>query len=447
MTNTRMSTLQLGSFASPAFTVAALGLPIAIFLPPLYAELGLSLTLIGSVFMLTRFFDVFTDPLFGWLGDKLQTRWGRRRPALIASVPFLAAGAYLVFFPGDSASATSLFFSMLLLYGGWTAFTISHTAWASELSEDYDERSRIMGVVQVMALLGTVVVAVLPAILDLTVPDATMQQRTGLAGALVLVSLPLFAFVAVFSTGERKTIRANQPIAWREAMSTILTNSTLRRLLLADLLMGFQAGLNGTVHFFFIAVVLQMPQYASFFLVILFSVGLLSTPLFVRLSRRWGKHRTLCVGTLSSGIGTCALFFVPAGGFWFALGAYLFIGLNFGARDLLMRSMMADVVDEDTVRTGRERSAVYFSMLTLTAKMGSALAVGTILPMLDWVGFNPTGANTQATLDGVRFVVASTPTLVLIAGAAILWNFPLDRQKQNEYRAVLDKRRDATEQN
>ena len=57
--------------------------------------------------------------------------------------------------------------------------------------------------------------------------------------------------------------------------------------------MGFQSGINGTVHFFFIAVVLQMPDYASFYLVALFATGLLSAPLFVKLSYRLGKHRTL----------------------------------------------------------------------------------------------------------------------------------------------------------
>jgi Na+/melibiose symporter-like transporter len=212
-------------------------------------------------------------------------------------------------------------------------------------------------------------------------------------------------------------------------------------LLLADLLMGFQSGINGTVHFFFIAVVLQMPDYASFYLVALFATGLLSAPLFVKLSYRLGKHRTLCVGTLISSIGTCALFFLPAGGFWLTFGAYLFIGLNFGARDLLMRSIMSDVIDEDTVNTGRERSALYFSMLTLTAKLGAALAIGTILPVLDWVGFDPRGENTQATLDGVRFVVAATPTLVLFAVAAIMWNFPLDRDRQSSYRIELDRRK------
>ncbi len=65
---------RLAGFASPAFALTALGLPVVAILPPLYAELGMSLTVVGTIFMVARFFDVFTDPVFGVLGDRVRTR-------------------------------------------------------------------------------------------------------------------------------------------------------------------------------------------------------------------------------------------------------------------------------------------------------------------------------------------------------------------------------------
>ncbi len=67
------------AFVSPAFALAALGLPIVVVLPPLYAEHGLGLTAVGTIFMATRFFDVVTDPAFGVLGDRF-TRAGADAP-------------------------------------------------------------------------------------------------------------------------------------------------------------------------------------------------------------------------------------------------------------------------------------------------------------------------------------------------------------------------------
>lgn len=432
----QQSSARLYAFSSPAATIAALGLPIVIILPPLYAEMGLGLSLVGTVFMLTRLFDVGTDPVFGILGDKIRTRWGRRQPALVLSVPVLMVGVYRVFFPDEGDTATDLLISMLILYIGWTMFTLAHTAWASELSTDYNVRSKIMGTIHFFGLIGTIVVLLLPAALDLIATDATMRDRAGIMGWFILLTLPLLTAAAVRSTAE-PSITQSQPLAWREAATSILRNAPLRRLLIADLLLGIQAGINGSVHFFFIGQVLAMPEYASTYLIVLFTVGLLCVPLFVKLSYRLGKHQTLCLASLITATGTVGLFFVPAGAFWITFVVFLFIGVIMGAKDFLMRAIMADVIDQDRVDTGQDRSALYYSMLTLTAKIGLAASVGVIYPMLDMVGFDPVGTNDEATIEGVRLVVATSPTLLLFLVVAVMWRFPLDKATQEKLRQTL----------
>jgi Na+/melibiose symporter-like transporter len=263
-----------------------------------------------------------------------------------------------------------------------------------------------------------------------------MQLRSKLMGWLILVSLPVFGLLALVSVKDRAVVVTNR-LPWRSAMRSIAENRALRRLLLADLLMGLQGGINGSVHFFFIGQVLLLPRSASLFLVVIFATGLLCVPILLRLSYRFGKHRTLCWGAILSSCATASIFFIPAGAFWITFVVFVLIGVNIGARDFLMRSMMADVIDVDRVNVGAERSAVYYSMLTLTAKVGFALAVGIIYPVLDWVGFDPTGVNDSATISGVRLVVAASPTVVTICVAIIMWQFPIDRAKQQELRAEL----------
>ena len=427
---------KLAAFSSPASTLAALGLPIVIFLPPLYAEAGLGLSLVGSIFMLTRVFDVVSDPVFGVLGDRIDTRWGRRKPALALSIPLLMYGVYHVFFPGDAPTASNLLVSMLILYVGWTMFTLAHTAWASELSTSYDTRSHIMGTVHFFSLLGTIIVLLLPFALDQLSVNATMTDRAGIMGSFILITLPLFTAIALVSTREPVRTRTT-PLPWQEAFASLIENRPLRRLLVADLLLGIQAGINGAVHFFFIGQVLSMPEHASTYLLVLFVSGLVCIPIFVRLSYRIGKHRSLCVSTLMTAIGTSSLLFVPPESFWLTFIIYLFVGISIGSKDFLMRSIMADVIDQDKVNTGVDRSALYYSMLTLTAKIGLAASVGIIYPMLDWVGFDPTGENASSTLDGVRIVVASSPTLLLFLVAIVMIRFPLGKSQQEALRTRL----------
>ena len=431
---------RLGAFASPAFALAALGLPVVVVLPPLYAEIGISLTVVGTIFMVARFFDVVTDPLFGVLGDRVRTPWGRRRPAIVVGAPVLLVGAAGLFLPPDPPSEFVLVASLLVLYLGWTLLTLSHTAWAAELSDDYDQRSHIMGALQLCGLAGAVVVILIPALMDYLRPEGGMRLRAEAMGWLIMVALPVL-FAVALSSAREPAIRPQPKLAWRRAVGSILDNRPLRRLLLTNLLLGVQAGINGSVHFFFVAQVLLLPQAASLYLVVLFLVGFLCVPLFVRLSERFGKHRTLCFGALQSSLATGSFFVVPAESFGWVLFIYVMVGVNFGAKDMLLRSIMADVIDQDRVNVDADRSALYYSSVTLTDKVGMALAVGIIYPALDLIGFTAGGANDQATLDGVRMLVAASPTLITLCVAWIMWRFPIGRAEQGALRAELARRR------
>ena len=429
MTMTTPKPLALSGFAAPAFAIGALTLPVSVILPPLYAELGLSLTTVGAVFMLSRLFDGLTDPIFGILGDRINTRWGRRQPALVVSLPFLLLGVYLVFFPSTPASELGLLLSMLTLYIGWTMYTLAHTAWASELSNDYDGRSKVMSYLQYFGLAGMVVVLLTPVVVDLVTPDATMQQRAQPMGWLILISLPVLTAIALYSIREAKPQSLKQP-PWHEAWKIFRDSVALRRLLIADLLAGFQGGINGAVHFFFVIHVLLLPASASLFIVVIFLSGFLCVPLFLRLSYRISKHRALSIGAMFQMVATAFLLFVPSGAFTFSFILYAMIGANFGANTFLMRSMMADIVEEDAARTGAKRSALYYSILTLTPKLGAALAVGLVYPMLDWVDFDPQALNSESVLQNVRYVVTLTPIVASIGIIWALWNYPLTRDAQ-----------------
>ena len=61
--------------------------PLLILLPPFYSiEVGLDIATIGTVFMLARIWDALTDTAIGVLSDRTRTRWGRRKPWLVAAL-------------------------------------------------------------------------------------------------------------------------------------------------------------------------------------------------------------------------------------------------------------------------------------------------------------------------------------------------------------------------
>ena len=147
------------SYGAPAAPLALAGLPLAVYLPVIYADsdgFGLSLATVGLLMALSRISDVVTDPLIGYLSDKWKTRWGRRKPWVLAGTPIFALGLWFLFIPPFEFSDVTVFgatFSngyiwlvvmLTVFFIGSTIKDLPFSAWGAELSSDYHERTLIM---------------------------------------------------------------------------------------------------------------------------------------------------------------------------------------------------------------------------------------------------------------------------------------------------------------
>ena len=142
--NDRVKPFWLFAYSLPGLPVAAMSLPLAVYLPPFYeSDVGLGNLAVGIIFGATRFLDVFLDPIMGVLSDRTRTRWGRRKIWMALAVPVMCLASLLVFMPQPGATWPSVVASIFLLFVGYTMLSIAHLAWGSELSSDYHERSKV----------------------------------------------------------------------------------------------------------------------------------------------------------------------------------------------------------------------------------------------------------------------------------------------------------------
>ncbi|MFN3313412.1 MAG: MFS transporter, partial [Hyphomonas sp.] len=96
----RLSFPRVLAFASLSVPIAGVGLPLGVYLAPLYAqEVGLGLEMTGLLFMLLRFWDIVTDPIMGYMVDRYRTPLGRVRHWIILCVPVLGIATYFVYMP------------------------------------------------------------------------------------------------------------------------------------------------------------------------------------------------------------------------------------------------------------------------------------------------------------------------------------------------------------
>ncbi len=440
---TELTRSKLFAFALPAAPIAAMGLPLAVHLPPFYAgSLGLGLSVVGGIFLLARFWDVFTDPVLGILSDRFPSRWGRRRHWIVAAVPIMLVAVVMVFLPVGDVSGAYLLFWLFVLYVGWTLLTLSHMSWGAELTPDYHDRSRVHGAREMALILGMVAVLAIPALIEFTGPDDLPRARVASMGWFVLILLPLSVFWAVTRVGERPT-PPPQRIPMREAVGALVESRPLRAVLAADLVSGVANGLVSSMFLFLAEDVLGLGRVSSLLLLVYFISGVSFIPLMLYFARRFGKHVTAAGSALFNAMTLPLILFVPEGNVAFALFVWVCLGVNMAAGPFLFRSIMADVADHDTVRTGQQRTGLFYALLTSTSKVGAAVAIGGGYLALDLIGFAPGGVNTPAVLDGLRAVYVWPAVAISLMVAVVFWYFPLDEEAQRENRRILEARRRA----
>jgi len=102
----RVNLTQKLAYAAPAFALAVVGIPVYVYIPKFYTDVvGINITVLGYLLFGVRIFDAVTDPAIGFISDRTQTRFGRRRPYIAAGSILVAVAMFLLFNP-PTASAS-----------------------------------------------------------------------------------------------------------------------------------------------------------------------------------------------------------------------------------------------------------------------------------------------------------------------------------------------------
>ena len=402
--------------------------------------MGLGLTAVGTIFMLARFFDLITDPLMGVISDRLPSRWGRRRHWLVLSTPILLVATVLVMFPnyviGASASSLYLMASLFVLYIGFTMLTISHMAWGAELTDGYHARSSVQGWREFTHLTSMALVLMIPATLELSGHALSNALKMNAMGGYVFIFLPIAVLIAVSFVGEKPVTPATR-LGFKASASILVKNPYILRILIADLLIHTPGSIRASMFIFYVTAIIGMPEWAAIIMLSYFAAGPIAVPLWIWLAKRVSKHKACAAGVLLHAVVTAA-YLLPGEGDA-ALFAFLFFmsGIVYAGVPFLIRSMVADIVDYDRLQTGQDRTALYYSTVTTTMKVGGALGIGLGYPLLAMVGFDPSGANAAAQLDGLRYIYAFLPAATELLVVYVLFSFPLDEKKLAEIQEQL----------
>ncbi|WBX85168.1 MFS transporter [Sphingosinicella microcystinivorans] len=438
-----LSPRQMFAYALPALPVAFLYLPLPLLIPSFYSQqLGLSLTAIGSFLFFARIFDFVIDPLLGRLSDRTRSRWGRRRPWMIAGAPIMMLGSALIFLPPDNVDGWYLMMATMTIYLGASMLGLAYSAWGAEVVQSYHGRARLAGFREVASLVGTLMAAGIPSITAIWGHgiDRFTMSFVGW-GVLILTPPAIFAALRWVPEPKQPAVEGHAEPPLRDMMVQVLRNRPFRLLCIAFIVLTIGVSVTNSVLVFFITHYLKQPTLVGPVLGLSFLSVLLFVPVWVRISRRTGKHKavaySLLIGVVTSGVFTFML--QPGDGYWF-LALMVVLGAASAAFLTLPIGIMGDVIDYDAMKNGEQRGGVFFGVWAFAQQIAPAIAIGVTLPFLEWLGFNPAGTNDASALQGLRYTYCFGPLPFYLIGALLLLRFPINARRHAIIRKRLDSR-------
>lgn len=401
-----------GKTALYAALLAAAGLPLYIHLPQ-YAtgELGLSLTVLGTILIGIRLLDVVQDPLLGWLIDRHPTH-----RAGVATFAALGLGAgFAMLFGMDAPMRTDIWLvlSLVLVFTCHSLATILIYGQSVAIGEQAGSggQYRIAGFREA-GLVGGVVVAVLaPTVFAALGLDPFASFGWFIAAATVLV---WFLTRDLWSFG-----RAVPPRLSLRALDAA-GGSYLLVLALANAL---PVALTSTLFVFFVEDRLQLAELQGLFLLLFFASAGLSAPFWSSLAARHGARPVLLLAmsiSVASFLGAAAL--TEGDALPFAV-ICMASGLALGADMVILPALFSGVLSAAGLPTGQA-----FGIWAFVSKSALALAAVLALPYLERAGYRPGQANDADALAALNFSYAILPCLLKLVVIAMVFRLPAKAQ-------------------
>lgn len=453
-TDTRLPWSLRLAYALPALALSVVGIPVYVYLPKFYTDVvGVSATAVGAILLGVRLFDAVTDPLEGFISDRVNTRFGRRKPFILgASLP-LAVFIYLLFTPpvlSPKDGTWWLGLGMSGLFLCWTLITVPYEALGAEITSDYNERTSLLGMRDGFLLLGTLLAASSPVLigrlLELPADGAGERVKFFWIGSVYAPLVVAACVACVWIVQEKKD--PHRPSSWNPLREFLTTcqNRPFLILLLSYTISAFGSNLPATLILYYVEYVLQS-QKADGFLLLYFVTGIVFLPGWISLARRIGKKEAwLSSMAVNTGTFVGVFFLGPGDETWYGLLVFL-SGIGLGGVLAIPSAMQADVIDFDESLTGERREGHYIGVWSVARKMAAALGVGAALFLLGRSGYTPGIEQPPNVVMTLRVLYALVPSLCNLIAFAFALAYPISRERHEAILELIQSRREGSRTN
>lgn len=432
----------------------------SVFLMVFYTKvLGISPGLVGTLFVVARVVDAFTDVTMGRIADKAKpAKDGKFKPWLRRMCGPVALASFLMYQTSMANAPMTLrivyMFATYLLWGSifYTAINIPYGSMASLISPEADDRAALSTFRSLGSVVANIAVGIgAPAILYAsdTAGNQIVKGELFPIVALVFSILSIASYlVCYFMTTERvKAAPAEnvKQVGFLETVRTLVTNRALIGIVIASICILAAQILNQSINQYLFIDYFKDKSGVMVMNAVSMLPGIILAPVAVPLSRKFGKKELGIFGSLSGAIACFLLFIMRTKSMW----AYIIINvigfLGFGVFNLIMWAFITDIIDDQEIRTGSREDGTVYAVYSFARKLGQAVAGGLGGWALGWIGFDSAAqVQTEAVVQGIYNIATLIPAvLYLIVGLSLIFIYPLGKKKVLENIEILKAKQSA----
>lgn len=428
----------------------------SLYLTVFYTDvLGIDAGLVGTMFLISRIVDAFTDTFMGRIADKTKaTKNGKFRPWLVRACGPVALASFLMYqtFIMDSSMTVRVIFMFVtyLLWGSvcYTAINIPYGSMSSLLSPEADHRASLSTFRGVGSLIPQVIIGVvLPSFLYKTMEDGTKVANASAfpVVALVLSIVAVICYLVCYRmcTERVKVTESAVIVSFKDTLKALVSNRALIGLAIVYICYLGAQMLNQTISNYIFKDYFANTMGLTVMNAAGFVPALILAPLAVPLSKKFGKKE---VGIFASVLGTIAfllLFFLRTSNMWLYVVVNIVGLLGFGLFNLIIWAFINDVIDDQEVKTNVREDGTTYAVCSFARKLGQAIASALGGWTLAWIGYQEGSlvGQTPEVLDGIYNIATLVPAILyIIVGVALVVIYPLSKKKVLENADILKAR-------
>lgn len=420
---------------------------------------GISAAAAGTMFLITRIWDSFCDPVVGVIADRTNSKWGKFRPYLLwVAIPFAVIAVFTFYTPSfsDSGKLVYAYITYSLMMMIYSLINVPYASLMGVMSSDRIERTTLSSYRMVFAFGGSLLaLALIEPLIDLLGGKSDPEKGWFFSIVIFAVIASVFFGLCFSWTKERvKPVNEdNQNL--KEDMKNLLSNRPWWILLGAGIsALIFNSIRDGGAAFYFKYYIGKDSNFdlelgsahinlslTTLYLVLGQAANILGVILATPISARIGKKRTfLLVMSIATILSLFFYIFTSEHVMWIMF-FQLFISVCAGCIFPLLWSMYADIADYSEWKNGRRATGLIFSSSSMSQKFGWTIGGAATGWLLGYYGFQANVEQTESAQYGIRLMLSVLPAIGTVLSVVFIAFYPLTEEKLQHIETELEQKR------